>query len=342
MTKYRFDGAGLNRRHPLDRDDSLRRLYPLFSYLRVNDTRVASLARRSARSLNDLLACSTPRKSSSIQHPKFGLSSPLRLGDNTLSSPSSVQSLSRSCLTHSRAFEHVHRRSPYKSPPEDPYPPLLKPLPSHPAPAWPSPAQICEGINDALEHAQNDQVRVSAARWTARDNLVLTGSPDTTAQSLQLATPTILGNNPAYASLHVTQRPSWVRNPDSYSNNTVSSLVVAFEDPDSSLARGLLASKVLFIFGNCATIRKWKQRPLTRKSKTESTPNAPNPQPHTQPPHESVPTSPVPPQFVFGLDLDPTPSHAGLPSRSAQDMEGESDNAGRSRTITRSSNNNKT
>ncbi|KAH9024500.1 hypothetical protein EDB85DRAFT_1894299 [Lactarius pseudohatsudake] len=55
----------------------------------------------------------------------------------------------------------------------------------------PSPAQICEGINNALEHAQNDLVHVSATRWTAHDNLVLTGSPATMAQSLQLATPTI-------------------------------------------------------------------------------------------------------------------------------------------------------
>ncbi|KAH9008294.1 hypothetical protein EDB85DRAFT_2164642 [Lactarius pseudohatsudake] len=257
----------------------------------------------------------------------------------------------------------------------------------------PSPARICEGINAALEHAQNDQTRVSAARWTARDNLVLTGSPDTTAQSLQLATPTIrqhfsesypdsrvtlptlrvrpnvkwskllinsvptgvspeshaytpdechaalVGNNPTYASLHVTQRPSWVRNPDSYSDDAVSSLVVAFEDPDGSLARGLLAGKVLFIFGNCATTRKWKQRPSIHRPKTKPTPNAPKPQSHAQPPHESVPTSPEPPQFVFGLDLDPTPSHAGPPSRSTQDMEGESDNAGRSRITTRSSNN---
>ncbi|KAH9019487.1 hypothetical protein EDB84DRAFT_1566020 [Lactarius hengduanensis] len=30
----------------------------------------------------------------------------------------------------------------------------------------PSPAQICEGINNTLEHAQNDLARVSTARWT--------------------------------------------------------------------------------------------------------------------------------------------------------------------------------
>ncbi|KAH9039159.1 hypothetical protein EDB85DRAFT_1887626 [Lactarius pseudohatsudake] len=55
----------------------------------------------------------------------------------------------------------------------------------------PSLAQICKGINSALEHTQNDQAHVSAAWWTAHDNLVLTGSPNTSAQNLQLATPTI-------------------------------------------------------------------------------------------------------------------------------------------------------
>ncbi|KAH9019632.1 hypothetical protein EDB85DRAFT_1896559 [Lactarius pseudohatsudake] len=256
----------------------------------------------------------------------------------------------------------------------------------------PSPAQICEGINDALANAQNDLARVSTARWTTRDNLVLTGSPNTSAQNLQQATPTIcqhfsesypdsrvtlptlrvrpnikwskilinsvptgvssdshaytpdechaalVENNPTYASLHVTQRPSWVRNPDSYANNAVSSLVVAFEDPDSSVACSLLAGKVLFLFGNCATIRKWKQRPSPCKPKTNSTPNAPNPPSQTQPPHESVPTFPTEPQFIFGLDLAPTPSHAGPPQGSTQDMEGETDDTGRSRTTTHSSN----
>ncbi|KAH9009321.1 hypothetical protein EDB84DRAFT_1571292 [Lactarius hengduanensis] len=256
----------------------------------------------------------------------------------------------------------------------------------------PTPAQICEGINSALEHAQNDQARVSAARWTARDNLVLTGSPNTSAQSLKLATPTIrqhfsesfpashvilpplsvrpnvkwskilinsvptgvspsasayspdechaalVENNPTYSSLNVTQRPSWVRNPSSYANDAVSSLVVAFEDPDGSLARGLLASKMLFIFGNCATVRKWKQRPSPRKPRTGTTFTAQTHNSPAQPPHESVPTSPT--GFSFGfIPPDPDPDPAPTP-RQSQDMEGEKDNAGRTRTATRSSNRN--
>jgi hypothetical protein len=184
----------------------------------------------------------------------------------------------------------------------------------------PTPAQVCNGINCALEVSDNDQVCISATRWTARDNMILTGGPNTMAQHLQQATPTIchhlattyltsdepdsppspptirpnvkwskllinsvptgvspltkamtpdecntalISDNPSYATLNITQKPNWVHNPTSYTEGAVSSLIVAFEDPDSSLARGLQANKVLFIFGHCTTLRKWKQRPTT-------------------------------------------------------------------------------
>ncbi|KAH9011207.1 hypothetical protein EDB83DRAFT_2530371 [Lactarius deliciosus] len=72
----------------------------------------------------------------------------------------------------------------------------------------PTPAQICKGINDTLEQAQNNQVCVSAARWTTKENLVLTGSPNTTVQSLQLATPTIRQHfSERYPDSHATSPP---------------------------------------------------------------------------------------------------------------------------------------
>ncbi|KAI9437108.1 hypothetical protein BJY52DRAFT_1384674 [Lactarius psammicola] len=254
----------------------------------------------------------------------------------------------------------------------------------------PSTAELCEGINSALSLALNDQVRISAARWTARDNLILTGSPNTTVQNLQLATPTIrqhlaesypdsqelptpinirpnvkwskilinsvptgvsgfkpakspdechaalVTDNPAYAALHITQRPSWVRNPTSYADNSVSSLVVAFEDPDGSQARGLLAGKVLFIFGSCATLRKWKQRPSPPRSTQTAIPvTSPQSSPALTP-TELVPSS------SFTLDVAditpfipaPAPNLAGPVTRSNQDMKGKEDNAGRSLTKT--------
>ncbi|KAI9439511.1 hypothetical protein H4582DRAFT_2074825 [Lactarius indigo] len=185
----------------------------------------------------------------------------------------------------------------------------------------PSPAILCSDINSALTAAQNDQVHISAVKWTARDNLVLMGGPNTTAHHLQLSIPTIrqhfsktyldpqashplhirpnvkwskilinsvptgvtstspayspdachtalITENPSYASLNITQQPSWVRNPSSYKDNALSSLVVAFKDPDGSLVHGLLASKTLFIFGTCATIKKWKHKPHPSKDKT--------------------------------------------------------------------------
>ncbi|KAH9055101.1 hypothetical protein EDB83DRAFT_2316239 [Lactarius deliciosus] len=178
----------------------------------------------------------------------------------------------------------------------------------------PTLAQICKGINDTLEQAQNNQVRVSAA-------------------SCHTA---LVDNNPNYTSLSITQWPSWVKNPSSYTNGSVSSLVVAFEDPDKSLACGLLTDKVWYIFGNCATLRKWKQCPSPRKSQINPTPNSP-----TQSPHESVPTSPTPHFFNFPPDPDPALHHARPNTRSTQDMKGELDNTGRSRMTTRSANKSK-
>ncbi|KAI9431174.1 hypothetical protein H4582DRAFT_2063032 [Lactarius indigo] len=55
----------------------------------------------------------------------------------------------------------------------------------------PNPPTLCSSINDALNLAQNDQVHISAVRWTVCGNLILMGSPNTLAHQLQLAIPTI-------------------------------------------------------------------------------------------------------------------------------------------------------
>jgi len=41
----------------------------------------------------------------------------------------------------------------------------------------------------------------------------------------------LMADNPAFQTLRLTQPPSWVRAPSSYGPGSVSSLVVAFEDP---------------------------------------------------------------------------------------------------------------
>ncbi|KAF8267218.1 hypothetical protein EI94DRAFT_1701190 [Lactarius quietus] len=165
-----------------------------------------------------------------------------------------------------------------------------------------------------------------ASWWTARENVILTGGPNTTAYHLQQATHTIhqhlsetytlppltirpnvkwskllinsvltgvtsdsrdktpdechtalTSDNPSYASLNITHKPTWVQDPDSYSEGAISSLVVAFKDPDGSRARDLLTKKVLYMFGHCATLRKWKQCPTITPPHTKLTNNDSNP-----------------------------------------------------------------
>jgi len=51
----------------------------------------------------------------------------------------------------------------------------------------------------------------------------------------------LAASNPSYAALSITQKPSWVRPPSSYLPGAVSSLSVAFEDPDGSKLKVILA-----------------------------------------------------------------------------------------------------
>ena len=62
--------------------------------------------------------------------------------------------------------------------------------------------------------------------------------------------------NPTYATLQITQKPSWVRPPSSYPHGSASSLSVAFEDPDGSKMKALLSERYLYAFGNRASVKK--------------------------------------------------------------------------------------
>jgi hypothetical protein len=60
------------------------------------------------------------------------------------------------------------------------------------------------------------------------------------------------------------QQPSWVCPPSLYIHGSASSLSVAFEDPSGEKLKALLAERYLFLFGNKATVKKWKyRRPAT-------------------------------------------------------------------------------
>ncbi len=59
---------------------------------------------------------------------------------------------------------------------------------------WPNnmrlnPSDICATINLSLDHSGSTQVRISAAKWTAKGNLVLWSGPNTSAPQLTNALP---------------------------------------------------------------------------------------------------------------------------------------------------------
>ena len=81
----------------------------------------------------------------------------------------------------------------------------------------------------------------------------------------------LAASNPLYASLSITQKPSWVHPPTSYSPGSVSSLSVAFEDPDGSKLKVLLAEHYLYVFGNRASVIKWKYHQKNSKDKSKCT-----------------------------------------------------------------------
>ena len=84
----------------------------------------------------------------------------------------------------------------------------------------------------------------------------------------------LTASNPTYTALTIMQKPSWVRPPTSYTPGSVFSLSVAFEafeDPDSSKLKVLLAEHYLYAFRNRASVHKWKYHQKSPKSKSKST-----------------------------------------------------------------------
>ncbi|KAH8978112.1 hypothetical protein EDB86DRAFT_3155437 [Lactarius hatsudake] len=184
----------------------------------------------------------------------------------------------------------------------------------------PKPLAVRRGPQELVAHlnavlaSEGHAVTLSAAQWTAKNNLVVTAGPDTTAHHLAAAshlisdslatflsadnsplpvqtrenckwarlmingiptgasltrgpyTPSelhaaLLADNPAYRKLRLTQPPSWVRAPSSYRPGSVSSVVVAFEDPSGDSLRSLMAERTLFAFGHSGELKRWKAKP---------------------------------------------------------------------------------
>ncbi|KAH9004640.1 hypothetical protein EDB86DRAFT_3200382 [Lactarius hatsudake] len=189
-----------------------------------------------------------------------------------------------------------------------------------PVAGGPKPLAVRRGPQELVAHlntvlaSEGHAVTLSAARWTAKNNLVVTAGPDTTAHHLTAAshlisdslatflsadnsplpvqtrenckwarlmingiptgasltrgpyTPSelhaaLLADNPAYRKLRLTQPPSWVRAPSSYGPGSISSVVVAFEDPSGDSLRSLMAERTLFAFGHSGELKRWKAKP---------------------------------------------------------------------------------
>ena len=96
--------------------------------------------------------------------------------------------------------------------------------------------------------------------------------------------------NPLYATLVIMQKPSWVR-PPSYKSSGVSSLVVTFEDPDSSSPKTLLTERYLYAIGTGAKVKKWKQHVKRYKKPPEDTAS----QPQGEKSDDEVAITPTPP-----------------------------------------------
>ena len=139
-------------------------------------------------------------------------------------------------------------------------------------------------------------------------NSVPTGKSDQqgvyTPDEVHLA---LITENTTYASLTITQKPSWVRNPYTYSNGTTSSLSISFEDTDGSTAKALLHAWTLFAFGHVITFKHWKNMPP--KPAPTNTP-APPPPPPTRAPGPISPAgqSSQPSVYLHPSQTPPDPS----------------------------------
>ncbi|KAF8506860.1 hypothetical protein F5888DRAFT_1798089 [Russula emetica] len=94
-------------------------------------------------------------------------------------------------------------------------------------------------------------------KWTKlRFNAVPTGKTDTQgAHNPDKVHTALTAENQAYASLNITQKPSWVRDPAKYATGALSSLSVSFEDPDGTGAQTLLRNRTLYAFGHVITVK---------------------------------------------------------------------------------------
>ncbi|KAH8985501.1 hypothetical protein EDB86DRAFT_3083514 [Lactarius hatsudake] len=131
-------------------------------------------------------------------------------------------------------------------------------------------AAICAHLNAALAQSSH-QVTLSAARWTAKNNLVVVAGPDTMAPQLASSSHFLTTTLGAFLS-HDPSSPLSVTTWENvrWSRLTINGLptgasaVLAFEDLDGSALSALLASRVLYAFGSAGTLKRWKSKPRAK------------------------------------------------------------------------------
>ena len=110
---------------------------------------------------------------------------------------------------------------------------------------------LTTAIQSTLKELMTSLTSWANVKWSKLlINRVPTGiDKETPAHSSAECQRTLALDNLSYRHLTITQLPSWVCSPSSYLPGSYSSLVVAFEDPDGSIASGIVATKWLYLFG---------------------------------------------------------------------------------------------
>ena len=115
---------------------------------------------------------------------------------------------------------------------------------------------VATSLPDASTHISS---RLNVCWGKVLVNGVPTGVTDDSpaAYSPSACLQDLLENNPSLHPLKVTQLPSWVQALCLFQPGSLSLLVFAFEDPDSTLAPSLITTRHLFIFGAHTMVKCW-------------------------------------------------------------------------------------
>jgi len=165
--------------------------------------------------------------------------------------------------------------------------------------------------------SQITQIRANVKWSKILINSVPTGGPDSAkVYSPDTCHTSLTANNPSYATLTIMQKPSWVHSPTSYKPNSISSLSVAFEDPDGSKLKTILAECYLYACSMRASVKKWKYRQNITKDNSEH-PAVTHTQDRDNNSEEDTDHTPAQPPIQSPHTCSPTTTRATQPARSS-------------------------